>query len=36
MLKGKVAAAMRWQDVCNHDKIKSHTCWVGGPQTGDK
>ena len=27
-------ATMRWQEGHNHDKIKSHTCWVGTPQTG--
>ena len=26
---------MRWQEGCNHNKIKSHNCWVGDSQTGE-
>ena len=35
MSKDKGEAAARRQEGRNHDKIKSHTCWVGDPQTGD-
>ena len=26
---------MRWQEGCNHNKIKSRNCWVGDSQTGE-
>ena len=26
---------MRWEEGCNHDKIKSHNHWVGDSQTGE-
>ena len=33
--KDKGEAAMRQQEGRNHNKIKSHNCWVGDPQTGE-
>ena len=27
---------MRWQEGCNHNKIKSHNRWVGDSQTGEQ
>ena len=32
-IQGQMEAAMRWY---NHDKIKSHTRWVGDLQTGER
>jgi len=32
--KDKEEAEMRWEEGCNHDKIKSHTCHMDDPQTG--
>ena len=32
--KDKEEATMRWYEGHNCDKIKSHTRWVGNPQTG--
>ena len=26
---------MIWQEWCNHNKIKSHNCWVGDSHTGE-
>ena len=26
---------MRWEEGRNHNKIKSHNCWVGDSQTGE-
>ena len=38
--KDKQEATMRWWEEHNHDKIKSHTHWVGDPvgdpQTGEQ
>jgi ABC-type glutathione transport system ATPase component len=35
MSQDKEEASMRQWDRCNHSKIKSHTCQVGDPQTGE-
>ena len=34
--KGKEEATVRQYKGLNHDKIKSHTHWVGDPQTGEQ
>ena len=34
--KDKGEATVRRQERHSHDKIKSHTCWVGNPQTGEQ
>ena len=26
---------MRWKEGHNHNKIKSHNCWLGDSQTGE-
>ena len=33
--KDKGEATVRWQEGCNHSKIKSHNCCVGDSQTGE-
>jgi len=34
--RNKEEAAERWQEGHNPGKIKSHTCQVGDPQTGEQ
>ena len=36
MSKDKDEAVTRPQEGCNHDKVKSYTCWMGDPQTGEQ
>lgn len=36
MSRDKGEATTRWEEGRNHDKIQSHTQWVGSQQTGEQ